>query len=274
MQAARTETHLHKGQKPLASCAEGTLGTAQGPILACISAPALMEIEMEDRMLNATTLGRTSTRNRVLRNTYNLLALSMLPTIAGAWLGVQLNFAAIFAGSPIMGSLVMLAIMFGLIFGIRRYQHNSMGVVLLLGFTFFMGLMISNTLQWTLRFSNGGSLIAMAAGGTAVIFFGMSTLATVIKRDLSGLGNFLFIGTLLLIAAGIANMFFHIPALHLTLAVVGCAIFSVWLLYDLNRIVTGGETNYISATLSVYLDLVNIFLNLLQILGIFGGDRD
>jgi FtsH-binding integral membrane protein len=234
----------------------------------------LMEIEMEDRMLNTTTLGRAGTRNRVLRNTYNLLALSMLPTIAGAWLGVQLNFASIFAGSPIMGSLVMLAVMFGLIFAIQRNRESTTGVILLLGFTFVMGLMISNTLQWTLRFSNGGSLIAMAAGGTGIVFFGMSTLASVIKRDLSGLGNFLFIGTLLLIAAGLANMFFQIPAMQLTIAVATCAIFSVWLLYDLNRIVTGGETNYISATLSVYLDLVNIFMSLLQILGIFGGDRD
>jgi modulator of FtsH protease len=229
---------------------------------------------MEDRMLNVTTLGAAGTRNRVLRNTYNLLALTMLPTIAGAWLGVQLNFASLFTGSPIMSTLLMVGVMFGLIFAIRRYQHSSMGVVLLLAFTFVMGLMISNTLQWTLRFSNGGSLIAMAAGGTAIIFFGMSTMASVIKRDLSGLGNFLFIGTLLLIAASIANIFFQIPALQLGLAVIGCAIFSVWLLYDLNRIVTGGETNYISATLSVYLDLVNIFLNLLQILGFVGGNRD
>ena len=232
---------------------------------------------MEDRMQNATMFGSQTaagTRNRVLRNTYILLALSMLPTIAGAWLGVQLNFSALFAGSPIMGSLVMLAVMFGFIYAIKRNQESTTGVFLLLGFTFVMGLLISNTLQWTLRFSNGGHLIAMAAGGTAIIFFGMSTLASVIKRDLSGLGNFLFIGTLLLIAAGIANIFFQMPALQLALAVGGCAIFSVWLLFDLNRIVKGGETNYISATLSVYLDLVNIFLNLLQILGIFGGDRD
>jgi modulator of FtsH protease len=168
----------------------------------------------------------------------------------------------------------MLGVMFGLIFAIQRYRDSTTGIVLLLGFTFVMGLMISNTLQWTLRFSNGGSLIAMAAGGTAIIFFGMSTLASVIKRDLSGLGNFLFIGTLLLIAAGFANLFFQMPALQLALAVIGCAIFSVWLLYDLNRVVTGGETNYISATLKVYLDLVNIFVNLLQILGMFGGNRD
>ncbi|MDB5813175.1 MAG: FtsH interacting integral rane protein [Rhodocyclales bacterium] len=229
---------------------------------------------MEDRMLNATTLGRAGARNRVLRNTYNLLALSMLPTVAGAWLGVQLNFASLFAGSPIMGSILMLVAMFGLIFAIKRYQDSSVGVVLLLGFTFVMGLLISNTLQWTLRFSNGGSLIAMAAGGTAVIFFGMSTLASVIKRDLSGLGNFLFIGTLLLIVAGIANLFFQIPAFQLTIAVISCALFSVWLLFDLNRVINGGETNYVSATLKVYLDLVNIFVNLLQILGMLGGNRD
>ena len=229
---------------------------------------------MEDRMINTSQGIASGGRNRVLRNTYNLLALTMVPTVAGAWLGVQMNFSALFTGSPFMGSLVMLAVMFGLIFAIQRYRNSSIGIALLLGFTFFMGLMISNTLQWTLRFSNGGSLIAMAAGGTAVVFVGMSTLATVIKRDLSGLGNFLFIGVLLLIAASFANMFFHIPALQLTLAVAGCALFSVWLLFDLNRIVTGGETNYISATLKVYLDLVNIFVNLLQILGIFGGNRN
>jgi FtsH-binding integral membrane protein len=233
-----------------------------------------MEIEMEDRMLNVTTLGATSTRNRVLRNTYNLLALSMLPTVAGAWLGVQMNFAALFTGSPFMSTILMFVVMFGLIFAIQRNRESSLGVVLLLGFTFVMGLLISNTLQWTLRFSNGGTLIAMAAGGTGVVFLAMSTLATVIKKDLSGLGNFLFIGTLLLIVAGIANMFFQMPALQLGLAVLGCAIFSVWLLFDLNRIINGGETNYISATLKVYLDLVNIFLNLLQILGVLGGNRD
>lgn len=229
---------------------------------------------MENRLNNAVALGAAGARNRVLRNTYNLLALSMLPTIAGAWLGVQFNFGSLFSGHPLMGSLIMLAVMFGFIFAIQRNRESSLGVVLLLGFTFVMGLLISNTLQWTLRFSNGGSLITMAAGGTAIIFFGMSTLASVIKRDISGLGNFLFIGVLLLIAASIANIFFQMPALQLALAVIGCALFSVWLLFDLNRVINGGETNYISATLKVYLDLVNIFVNLLQILGIFGGNRN
>lgn len=227
-----------------------------------------------DRTLNTGSLDLAQSRNKVLRNTYNLLALTMLPTAAGAWLGMKMHFAGLFAGSPIMGPLLMLGVMIGLIFAIQRQRNSSFGVVLLLGFTFVMGLMLSVTLERTLRFSNGGTLIAMAAGGTAIIFFGMSTLAASIKRDLSGMGQFLFVGTLLLLAAGIANLFFQLPALHLALTVITCGLFSAWLLFDLNRIIQGGETNYISATLSVYLDLYNIFVSLLQILGIFGGDRD
>lgn len=227
-----------------------------------------------DNTLNTGSLDLARSRNKVLRNTYNLLALSMLPTIGGAWLGIQLNFAGMFSHSPMMGSLLMFGTMFGLIFAIQHYRNSSTGVLLLLGFTFVMGLLLSNTLQWTLRFSNGGSLITLAAGGTAIIFFGMSALSSTIKRDLSGLGKFLFIGTLLLAGAMLANVFFQLPALHLALTVICCGLFSAWLLFDLNRIVTGGETNYVTATLAVYLDLYNIFVSLLQILGIFGGDRD
>ncbi len=230
---------------------------------------------MENRLYTVNTSSTAGgVRNNVLRNTYNLLALSMLPTIAGAWAGLQFNFSMLFAGSPIMGPLLMLAVMWGLIYAIQANRNSSTGVVLLLGFTFVMGLMLSSTLAWTLRFSNGASLIALAAGGTSIVFFGMSVLAHTIKRDLSGMGKFLFIGTLLLLAAGIANIFLQIPALHLTIAVISCGIFSAWLLYDLNDVVKGGETSYVSATLRVYLDLYNIFTSLLQILGIFGGNRD
>lgn len=227
-----------------------------------------------DRTLSTSSLDLVQNRNKVLRNTYNLLALTMLPTAAGAWLGMQMHFAGLFKGSPLMGPLLMLGVMVGLMFAIQRFRNSTMGVILLLGFTFVMGLMLSITLERTMRFSNGGTLIAMAAGGTAVIFFAMSALASTIKRDLSGMGKFLFIGTLLLIVASLANIFFQLPALHLALTVITCGLFSAWLLFDLNRIITGGETNYITATLSVYLDLYNIFVSLLQILGIFGGDRD
>lgn len=229
---------------------------------------------MDSHVINSRTLDQAQARNKVLRNTYNLLALSMFPTAAGAWIGMKLHVAGMFAGNPIMGPLLMLGVMIGLMWAIERQRNSSMGVALLLGFTFMMGLMLSVTLERTLRFSNGGTLIAMAAGGTAVIFFAMSALASTIKRDLSGMGNFLFIGTILLLVASLANLFFQLPALHLALTVVTCGLFSAWLMFDLNRVINGGETSYVSATLAVYLDLYNIFVSLLQILGIFGGDRD
>lgn len=229
---------------------------------------------MDSHAINTASQDRLQTRNKVLRNTYNLLALSMLPTAAGAWIGMKLHVAGMFAGSPLMGTLVMLGVMFGLMYAVQRNRNNSLGVTLLLGFTFVMGLMLSMTLERTLRFSNGGTLIAMAAGGTTVIFFAMSALASSVKRDLSNMGKFLFIGTILLIVASLANIFFQLPALHLALTVITCGLFSAWLMFDLNRIMNGGETSYVSATLAVYLDLYNIFVSLLQILGIFGGDRD
>lgn len=225
---------------------------------------------MEPRMINIGSQDiSVAARNRVMRNTYALLGLSMLPTIAGAWLGLQMNFRM-----GTMGMLLFFAVAMGLIFTIQKFKNSSVGVALLLAFTFVMGLGLTNILTWTLRFSNGGQLIALAAAGTGVIFAGMATLATVVKRDLSGMSKFLFIGLLLIVVASLANLFFHIPALSLTIAVIACGLFSAYLLFDINRVVTGGETNYISATLAIYLDVYNIFVSLLQILGIFGGNRD
>lgn len=209
-------------------------------------------------------------RNQVLRNTYALLGLSMIPTVVGAYLGTQLGVVR----SGMGGSLLFMAVAFGLIFAIQKFRNSSVGVALLLAFTFVMGVGLANILTWTLQFSNGATIIAMAAAGTGTIFIGMATLATVIKRDLSSMGKFLFIGLLLLVVASVANIFLATPALILTVAVIGCGLFSAYLLYDINRVVRGGETNYISATLSIYLDIYNIFVFLLQILGIFGGDRD
>jgi FtsH-binding integral membrane protein len=206
-------------------------------------------------------------RNRVLRNTYLLLATSMVPTILGAWLGVQLKFT-FFAGHPAVGFMLFLAIAFGFMFGIQRTKNSGWGIVLLLAFTFFMGLLLSRMLGVVLGLANGGTLIAMAFGGTAVIFAAMATIATTTKRDLSGMGKFLFIGVVLLLVAMFANIFLHLPALMIALSVIAIAIFSAFMLYDVNRIVTGGETNYITATLALYLDLYNVFVNLLALLGI------
>lgn len=212
-----------------------------------------------------------ASQNRVLRNTYMLLALSLVPTVAGAWLGVQMKFS-FFAGSPFMGFMLFMAIAFGFFYAIEKAKNSAWGVAILLGFTFFMGLMLSRLIERTLGFSNGGALIAMAFGGTSAIFFGMATLAGTIKRDLSNMGKFLMMGVLLLIVAAVANIFLQIPALMLTIMVLAIGIFSALLLYDVNRIITGGETNYISATLAIYLDIYNIFTNLLALLGIAGGN--
>ncbi len=212
-------------------------------------------------------------RHRVLRNTYWLLALSMIPTILGAWLGVQMNFA-FFPGSPGISFLFFIAIAFGFMYAIEKTKESATGVAVLLGFTFFMGLMLSRLISHTLGYSNGGTLIMTAFGGTAAILTVMATIATTSKRDFSGMGKWLFVGLMLMIVASIANIFLHIPALYLTISVIAIGIFSAYILYDVQQIINGGETNYISATLRIYLDVYNIFVNLLSILGIFGGERD
>jgi modulator of FtsH protease len=223
------------------------------------------------------TYGRSDTlpaiRHRVLRNTYWLLALSMLPTILGAWLGVQLHFT-FFSGSPMIGFIAFMAIAFGFFYAIEKTKHSATGVFVLLGFTFFMGIMLSRLVGHILGFSNGASLIMLACGGTAAIFGVMATVATVSKRDFSGLGKWLFAGVLVILLAGVANIFLQIPALYLTVSVLAIAIFSAYILFDVQQVINGGETNYISATLRIYLDLYNVFVNLLSLLGIFGGNRD
>ena len=223
--------------------------------------------------INVPIIASTDTpaQNRVLRNTYALLAISLIPTILGAWVGVQLNFSFL-AGNPFIGFMLFLGIAFGFFYAIEKTKNSAWGVAILLGFTFFMGLMLSRLVGQVLGLNNGGRLIATAFGGTAVIFFAMATLAGTIKRDLSSMGKFLMMGVMLLIVAAVANIFLQMPALMLTIMVLAIGIFSALLLYDVNRIITGGETNYISATLAIYLDIYNIFSNLLALLGITSSD--
>lgn len=221
----------------------------------------------------AGSAGVTVARHRVLRNTYWLLAISMVPTIFGAWLGVQLNFN-LFAGRPLFGFIAFMAIAFGFFYAIERTKNSGLGVAVLLAFTFFMGLMLSRLVGQVLGYSNGASLIMMAFGGTAAIFAVMATVATVSRRDFSGLGKWLFAGVLVILLAAVANIFLQLPALYLVVSVMAIAIFSAYILFDVQQVINGGETNYISATLAIYLDLYNIFVNLLSLLGIFGGQRD
>ncbi len=212
-------------------------------------------------------------QNRVLRNTYLMLALTMVPTVIGALIGVQLNFS-FFAGSPLISFLLFLGIAFGFFWGIEKTKNSPLGIALLLGFTFFMGLMLSRVLQVALGFSNGGTMIAMAAGGTGAIFFTLAGIASTTKRNFTGIGKFLFVGVVVLLLAALANVFFQIPALALTISAAAVMIFSAYILYDISNIVHGGETNYITATLAVYLDIYNIFVSLLNLIMAFTGERD
>jgi modulator of FtsH protease len=211
-------------------------------------------------------------RQRVLRNTYWLLALSLLPTVLGAWVGVSTGLTRSLTGG--LGLIVFLGGAFGFMFAIEKTKNSAAGVPVLLAFTFFMGLMLSRLIAMVLGFKNGSELIMTAFGGTAGVFFVMASLATVIKRDLSGMGKFLFVGALVLMLGAVINVFVGSSTGMLVISVAAIGIFSAYMLYDLKQIMDGGETNYISATLALYLDLFNVFQSLLALLGIFGGERD
>jgi len=212
--------------------------------------------------------------NQVLRNTYWLLALSMIPTVAGAYVGMAINFAAFFRTSPIMAPLLLFAAMIGSLFVVAALRNSGWGIVAVFGFTFIAGLSLTPTLYYAAGLKNGGQLVALAAAMTAGVFFVMATIATVSKRDFSFLGKFLFVGLILLVIASLANLFFQVPALAITISAIAVFIFSLYMLYHVSEIVRGGETNYIMATTALFLDILNLFMSLLNLLMIFSGQRD
>jgi modulator of FtsH protease len=210
-------------------------------------------------------------RNKVLRNTYWLLALSMVPTVLGAWLGVSTGITKSLSGG--LGLMVFLGGAFGFIYAIEKTKNSAAGVPVLLAFTFFMGLMLSRMIGMVLGFKNGTEIVMTAFGGTAGVFFVMASLSSVIKRSLEGMGKWLFVGALVLMVGSIINVFVGSSAGMMAISVAAIGIFSAYMLYDLKRIIDGGETNYISATLALYLDILNVFQALLALLGL-GGERD
>ena len=212
------------------------------------------------------TAGVVAERNRVLRNTYWLLALSMVPTVLGAWIGLKTGVTA--AMGPGMGLVVFMVGAFGFMFAIEKTKNSAAGVPVLLMFTFFMGLMLSRLIGVVLGLRDGASLIMTAFAGTGLIFLGMATMSSIIKRDLSAMGKWLFIGAIMLLVAGVANVFIQSSALMVTLSVVAIGIFSAFILVDLKRVKDGEETNYITATLGVYLSLYNVFQSILVLLGL------
>ncbi len=211
-------------------------------------------------------------RHKVLRNTYWLLALSLLPTVLGAWLGVATGITQSLRGG--LGLIVFMGGAFGFMFAIEKTKNSAAGVGVLLAFTFFMGLMLSRLIGMVLGFKNGTDLIMTAFAGTAGVFLVMASLASVIKRDLSGMGKWLMVGALVLLVGSVINIFVGSSAGMMAISVAAIGIFSAYMLYDLKQIIDGGETNYISATLALYLDLFNVFQSLLALLGIMGGERD
>ena len=221
----------------------------------------------------ASTGAVTTEQNQVLRNTYLMLAMTMIPTVFGAFIGLSVNFSFMVL-HPIMGSLLMFGAMMGLLFAVTALRNSVWGILALLSFTFVAGIFLGPILQAALHLRNGAQLIGMAAGGTGLIFFSLATIATVTKKDFSFMGKFLFIGLILLVIASLANMFFAIPALSLTISAIAILIFSAYILFDISQIIQGGETNYVMATMTLYLDIYNIFVNLLSLLMAFSGERD
>ncbi len=218
--------------------------------------------------------GSLSVQNKVLRNTYAMLGLTMIPTVIGAMVGVNMNFAWMMAASPILLFVGVMATVYGMSWLVAKNADNAAGVWLLFGFTFLLGMLLGPILQAALNLSNGAQLIGLAAGGTAISFLTLSAIASSTKRDFSFMGKFLTIGMVLVIVAILANFFFKIPALSLTISAVIVMLMAGFILYEINQIVRGGQTNYIMATMSIYISLHNMFTHLLSLLMSLMGNRD
>ena len=232
------------------------------------------ELQSQNSFGTAVDVDRVALQQqRVLRNTYLLLALSLIPTGIGALLGINLNFGFLRA-SPIVSSLVLLAVIYGMFFAIEKNRDSGLGVALLLGLTLFLGVLLGPLLQVALGLRNGGQLVALAAGGTAVVFFAMAGIATVTRRDFGFMTNFLAVGGIVIMLAVVANIFFASPVLHLTICAAFVLFSSAMILWQVSQIVRGGETNYVSATLTLYMGIYNLFTSLLQLLMALTGNRD
>jgi len=232
-----------------------------------------MELNQNATPLEVSQLSGVAQTNKVLRNTYMLTALALVPMAIGGLVGAQMSFAFL-RTSPMLGFFGFMIVVYGLMFGIQANRNSGVGVALMLVFTGVLGIMMGPLLQSVLRFSNGGQLIAFAALGTAGVFASMAAIGTAIKRPLNGLGKFLTVGAIVLLIAMVANVFLQLPAFALMLSAMFIMFSSLMILWQLNNIVTGGEDNYISATLTLVVSIYNIFVSLLQLLGVFGGSRD
>ena len=223
---------------------------------------------MQDKSLynmNAAGLESAISTNKVLKNTYMLLGLTLLfsAVTAGISMAVGLGQGA---------ALILMLVGFGLLFVVNRTADSSKGLLAIFAFTGVMGASIGPMLNFYLAMPGGPALVMQALGGTAVVFFGLSAYALTTRKDFSYMGGFLMVGLLVAVVAMIANIFLAIPALSLTISAAVVMIMSGLILFDTSRIINGGETNYIRATVSLYLDIYNLFIHLLHLLTALGGD--
>lgn len=204
--------------------------------------------------------------NKVLKNTYLLLSMTLIFSAAMAGVSIYMNF-------PPMHWIIQLVGMIGLLMLTNVFKNSALGLVCVFAFTGFLGLTAGPTINLYLSaFSNGAELVMTAAGGTGVIFLGLSGYVLTTRKDFSFMGGFLFIGLIVIVLASLANLFFQVPAMQLALSAMSILLFSGYILYDTSKIIHGGETNYVMATVTLFLDIYIIFMNLLQLLGAFGGD--
>lgn len=212
------------------------------------------------------TAGWVST-NKVLKNTYMLLGMTLAFSAMTAGLAIALNLP------PMMG-LVLMLVGFGLLFVVNRMADTAKGLPAIFAFTGVMGAALGPTLSFYLALPGGATMVMQALGGTAIVFFGLSAYALSSRKDFSYMGGFLAVGLLVALVAGIANIFLAIPALSLTVSSAIVLIMSGLILFDTSRIINGGETNYIRATVSLYLNIYNLFIHLLQLIAAFTGGDD
>jgi modulator of FtsH protease len=206
--------------------------------------------------------------NKVLRNTYLMLSMTLLFSAITAGISMSIN-------APLLSPIITLIVYFGLFFAVNATKNSPMGIVLTFALTGFLGFTIGPILNFYMTtFSNGSELIMMALGSTALIFFGLSAIALNPNRNFSKMGTFLGIGAIVALVAIVANLFLQIPALALAISVIVALISGALIMYQTNAIVRGGETNYIMATVTIYISILNIFLTILQFLGMFAGNRN
>ncbi len=208
----------------------------------------------------------TAAANKVLRNTYTLLSITLLFSGIMAWVAAANNW-------PYLGPWVTLGGYFALLFLTTSLRNSAWGLLSIFALTGFMGATLGPVISaYTNFYSNGSQLVMMAMGGTGIVFLGMSGLALVSKRDFSWLGKFLFVGILVAFVAGLGALFFDMPALSLAVSSAFILLMAGLILYQTQAIIRGGETNYIMATITLFVAIYNLFTSLLHLLGFFGGD--